>query len=204
MSEKTDTLTDFDKQLIAGMEEVVAHINGESVKGREAVVEFADAKAIREGLGMSQAVFPRAYGIPLKTLQHWEQRRHNPDRTASAYHWTIEEFPDQVREGRSVTRRSSPQRSNSGRGYKASVTERRVPGTIALMEPTATRATEPHEPPASQVGSTMEELLDDEFVAFCAREAGEDVTLDEVLEATASIPGSMAQAIIEDERADRF
>ena len=98
MGKKTDTLTDFDKQLIAGMEEVVAHINGECSKGRVTVVEFADAKAIREGLGMSQAVFSRAYGIPLKTLQHWEQRRHNPDRTASAYLWTIEEFPDQVRE----------------------------------------------------------------------------------------------------------
>jgi putative transcriptional regulator len=98
MSKKTDTLTDFDKQLISGMEEVVAHINGESKGGRATVVEFADAKAIREGLGMSQAVFSRAYGIPLKTLQHWEQRRHNPDRTASAYLWTIEEFPDQVRE----------------------------------------------------------------------------------------------------------
>lgn len=93
MSRKTDKLTDFDKQLIAGMEQVVAHING-----RATVVEFADAKAIREGLGMSQAEFSRAYGIPVKTLQHWEQRRHNPDRTASAYLWTIEEFPDQVRE----------------------------------------------------------------------------------------------------------
>ena len=30
------------------------------------------------------------------------------------------------------------------------------------------------------------------------------MTLDEVLKATASIPGSMAQAIIEEERADRF
>ncbi len=98
MSKKTDTLTDFDKQLIAGMEEVVAHIKGEPNKGRVTVVEFADAKAIREGLGMSQAAFSRAYGIPLKTLQHWEQRRHNPDRTASAYLWTIEEFPDQARE----------------------------------------------------------------------------------------------------------
>ncbi len=98
MSKKTDTLTDFDKQLIAGMEEVVAQINGEPSKGRATGVEFADAKAIRKGLGMSQAVFCRAYGIPLKTLQHWEQRRHNPDHTASAYLWTIEEFPDQVRE----------------------------------------------------------------------------------------------------------
>jgi putative transcriptional regulator len=98
MSTKTDTLTDFDKQLIAGMEEVVAHIDGETDIGRATVVGFADAKAIREKLGMSQAVFSRAYGIPVKTLQHWEQRRHNPDRTASAYLWAIEEFPDQVRE----------------------------------------------------------------------------------------------------------
>jgi putative transcriptional regulator len=98
MGKKNDTLTDFEKQLIAGMEEVVAHIGGEPNNGRATIVEFADAKSIREGLGMSQSVFSRAYGIPLKTLQHWEQRRHNPDRTASAYLWTIEEFPDQVRE----------------------------------------------------------------------------------------------------------
>jgi putative transcriptional regulator len=98
IGKNNDTLTDFDKQLIAGMEEVVAHINRQPNQGRATVVEFADAKSIREGLGMSQAVFSRAYGIPLKTLQHWEQRRHNPDRTASAYLWTIEEFPDQVRE----------------------------------------------------------------------------------------------------------
>ena len=50
----------------------------------------------------------------------------------------------------------------------------------------------------------MDELLDLEFEAFCACEAADDVTLAEVLKATASIPDSMAQAIIEDERADRF
>ncbi len=98
MSNKTDPLTDFDKQLIASMEEVVAHVTGAPNNCRETVVEFADAKAIREALGMSQSAFSRAFGIPLKTLQHWEQRRHNPDRTASAYLWTIEELPNQVRE----------------------------------------------------------------------------------------------------------
>ncbi len=75
------------------MEEVVANSNGEPNNGRATLVELAEAKAIREGLGMSQAVSSRAYGIPLKTLQHWEQRRHNPDRTAFAYLWTIEEYP---------------------------------------------------------------------------------------------------------------
>ncbi len=108
LGKKNETLADFDKQLIAGMEEVVAHIKGEPDKGRITVFEFADAKSIREGLGMSQADFSRAYGIPLKTLQHWEQRRHNPDRTASAYLWTIEEFPDQVREAQQRRQMQQP------------------------------------------------------------------------------------------------
>jgi DNA-binding transcriptional regulator YiaG len=98
MSKKQDKLTTFDKQVIASMKDVVAHVTGAPNNCRESIVTFADAKAIREGLGMSQSAFSRAFGIPLKTLQHWEQRRHNPDRTASAYLWTIEEFPSQVRE----------------------------------------------------------------------------------------------------------
>lgn len=55
-----------------------------------------------------------------------------------------------------------------------------------------------------QATPTLEELIDLEFEAFCAREGDDTVTLDEMLKATASIPGSMAEAIIEDERADRF
>jgi hypothetical protein len=55
-----------------------------------------------------------------------------------------------------------------------------------------------------RVSSFLEGLLDLEFEAFCAREGDEDVTLDRVREATASIPGSMAEAVVEDERADRF
>jgi hypothetical protein len=50
----------------------------------------------------------------------------------------------------------------------------------------------------------LEEFLDHEFEAFCAREGDESVTLEEVRRATESIPGSMAEAIIEEERADRF
>jgi putative addiction module CopG family antidote len=49
----------------------------------------------------------------------------------------------------------------------------------------------------------LESMIDDEFEAYCAREGDDRISLKEVLEATASIPGSMAQAII-DERADRF
>ena len=51
---------------------------------------------------------------------------------------------------------------------------------------------------------TLDDLIDHEFVEYCARENDDDVTLEEVLEATSSIKDSMARVIIEEERADRF
>ena len=51
----------------------------------------------------------------------------------------------------------------------------------------------------------LEAMIDHEFEAvFLAREGDDRISLEEVLEAAAEIPGSMAQAIIDDERADRF
>jgi putative addiction module CopG family antidote len=50
----------------------------------------------------------------------------------------------------------------------------------------------------------LQSIIDHEFVEFCDREGDDNVTLDEVLRATSTIPGSMAQVIIEEERADRF
>lgn len=91
-----DALTDFDRQLIEAMQQVVDHLQGKPAPMRATHYRFADAKGIREGLGMSQTAFARSFGIPLKTLQHWEQRRHNPDRTASAYLWAIEAYPEQM------------------------------------------------------------------------------------------------------------
>ncbi|MFI5455277.1 MAG: hypothetical protein ACHRXM_07470 [Isosphaerales bacterium] len=51
---------------------------------------------------------------------------------------------------------------------------------------------------------TVDDLIDHEFVEFCAREADDTVSLEEVLKATCRIEDSMARVIIEDERADRF
>jgi putative addiction module CopG family antidote len=50
----------------------------------------------------------------------------------------------------------------------------------------------------------LEAMIDHEFEAYCALAGDDRISLEEVLEATAEIPGSMAQAIIEEERADRF
>jgi hypothetical protein len=65
------------------------------------------------------------------------------------------------------------------------------------------RTTDTREEPY-RAGTVLEDLLDLEFEAFCAREGDVNVTLDEVRKATASIPGSMAEAITEEERTDRF
>jgi putative addiction module CopG family antidote len=56
----------------------------------------------------------------------------------------------------------------------------------------------------SEESAGLEAMIDHEFEAYCAREGDDRISLEEVLEATAEIPGSMAQAIIDDERADRF
>ena len=49
----------------------------------------------------------------------------------------------------------------------------------------------------------LDDFIDHEFVEYCAREADDGVTLDEVLEATSAIKDSMTRVIIEEERADR-
>jgi putative addiction module CopG family antidote len=55
-----------------------------------------------------------------------------------------------------------------------------------------------------KTGPALDDFIDHEFVEYCAREADDSATLDEVLEATSTIKQSMASAIIDEERADRF
>lgn len=52
--------------------------------------------------------------------------------------------------------------------------------------------------------ATLDDLIDHEFEEYSAREADDEVNLEEILEATSAIKDSMARVIIEEERADRF
>ena len=90
MAEKMSSLA---QGIVAGLEDAIAHAKGEPDKARSTRFVCADAKAIRERLGMSQSEFSRTYGIPLDTMQSWKQRRTNLYRTASAYLWGIEDLP---------------------------------------------------------------------------------------------------------------
>lgn len=55
-------------------------------------------KLVRLALGLSQQTFSDRYGIPLRTLQEWEQRRSEPDAAVISYLYAIEQAPDAVAE----------------------------------------------------------------------------------------------------------
>ena len=57
-----------------------------------------DVKAIRQGLGLSQASFSARFGLSLHTLRNWEQGKRMPDPAARAYLKIIEKVPNVVTE----------------------------------------------------------------------------------------------------------
>jgi putative transcriptional regulator len=54
------------------------------------------AKRARVVAGLSQGAFTDTYGIPIGTLQDWENRRSEPDATAAAYLTAITNDPECV------------------------------------------------------------------------------------------------------------
>jgi putative transcriptional regulator len=94
---KKTRLTKTDRSLIRSANEMLAYVRGKPNEVRVTRVWVADVKAIRRGLEMSQQEFSRAYGIPLRTVQSWEQGVRQPDATARAYLRTIVRLPKQVR-----------------------------------------------------------------------------------------------------------
>jgi putative transcriptional regulator len=54
-------------------------------------------RIIRMVLGLTQAAFARAYGIPVATLRDWEQGRRQPDQASKTLLKLIERMPRKVR-----------------------------------------------------------------------------------------------------------
>jgi putative transcriptional regulator len=87
------------RRLIAGLDEVAAHVHGEiELASYEVEVpEQADLPALRARLGLSQARFARAFGLDVATVAAWEQGRRRPDRTARILLAVIAREPEAVR-----------------------------------------------------------------------------------------------------------
>ena len=61
-----------------------------------ATAEIIQPREIRRELRMSQSQFAEAFGIPIATLQNWEQGRRKFDRVTASYLRTIRRFPKEV------------------------------------------------------------------------------------------------------------
>jgi putative transcriptional regulator len=89
-------MTEFGQELIQGMTEVLAYVNGQTEGCVVHTVKKPDVKAIRRQLHMSQERFSDTYQIPLPTLKNWEQGRRMPDAPAVAYLSAITKIPREI------------------------------------------------------------------------------------------------------------
>ena len=84
------------QQLAASLKEGGGILRGEMEASRTTSLEWPDAKAIREKLGLSQIQFASLIGISPRTLQNWEQGHRHPEGTARALLRVAESHPQAV------------------------------------------------------------------------------------------------------------
>jgi putative transcriptional regulator len=83
--------------LLKSARDMGRHMRGQRVAGvRETVIDEPDASAVRERTGMSQSEFAILVGVPVKTLQNWEQKRTRPTGPARALLRAIAKDPKHV------------------------------------------------------------------------------------------------------------
>jgi putative transcriptional regulator len=83
--------------LLKSARDMGRHMRGGRVVGvRETLVEEPEASAVREAVRMSQREFAILVGVPVKTLQNWEQKRTRPTGPARALLRAIAKDPKHV------------------------------------------------------------------------------------------------------------
>ena len=94
---KTDKKgTRLGRALIAGANQMLAHIRGEIELKSYCLPGPVDVKAIRKRAGMSQAKFAAAFALNPRTLQEWEQHKAVPEAAVRAYLTVIDRDPQAV------------------------------------------------------------------------------------------------------------
>jgi putative transcriptional regulator len=85
-------------RILEGAKEALAIAKGELDPSSYAihVPDSVDVKAIRQKLGLSQAVFARRYGFSAARVRDWEQGRSRPDGAVRAYLLVIQREPEAV------------------------------------------------------------------------------------------------------------
>ncbi|WP_236552709.1 DNA-binding transcriptional regulator [Belnapia sp. F-4-1] len=90
---------DWEAQAAVTDEEIEAHIASDPDVAPDMSDRAATAwivQRVRRQSGLSQAAFATRYGIPVRSLQEWEQGRREPEATVLSYLRVIEQIPDAV------------------------------------------------------------------------------------------------------------
>jgi putative transcriptional regulator len=93
-----EPMTTLGKRLLQAAEEArtIARDEADPSTYKVHVPAEIDVKAIRQGLGMTQAEFSARYGFPLGTLRDWEQGKGKPDTSARVLLLVISKEPQAV------------------------------------------------------------------------------------------------------------
>lgn len=86
------------KKIMAGLEDALAHIKGEpnGVRVHYLPPGAVNVAELRSSLGLSQSEFARGFGVPVRTVQNWEQKRRQPRGAASVLLKIIRADPEHV------------------------------------------------------------------------------------------------------------
>ena len=85
------------EDITAGLQDAIAHAEGDLKKARVSEVEVLQVGEIRRKLGMSQTEFATAFGVSVGTVRNWEQGRRAPRGPARVLLAVIDREPEAVR-----------------------------------------------------------------------------------------------------------
>ena len=87
--------TNFNR-IMAGLGEVLEIVEGRATAPRVHVPDSVDVKAIRSGMGLTQAAFALRFGFSTAAVREWEQRRRRPEAAARVLLTVIDREPEAV------------------------------------------------------------------------------------------------------------
>ncbi|HEX6141831.1 MAG TPA: helix-turn-helix domain-containing protein [Geminicoccaceae bacterium] len=94
---KSDRLTDAEIAIRINQDpDAAPDLADELAAGEFRVERLLDVAAIRARSGLTQRAFAERFGLPLRQLQDWEQRRKRPSGAAGTYLRLIAQDPDAV------------------------------------------------------------------------------------------------------------
>ncbi len=91
--------TRLGRVLIESAKKIAQHRRGEIELPMKVVrvVPDVDVRAIRQGQGLTRQKFAERYGLQVRAIQEWEQRRRKPEPAVRAYMLVIKNQPAAVR-----------------------------------------------------------------------------------------------------------